>query len=142
MRLAVASTVVLVLGAAAPANAVSETAEGFSRTMQGCWNRVDANDGASHQMCLDGGITGALTIIECLNHDDLTECSSQEGRYEFRDEKFWRSYEDGPLAGGLDNCDVRLEAGKQVELHNCQWITEPDLGAATQDAVFERAIGQ
>lgn len=133
-----------ILCAAAPAFAISETAEGFSAAMQGCWNRVSRNaDGASSRICLEGNIEGALTVYECQNHGDLTECSTQEGTYEFRDEKFWRQYgEGGWLTGGLDNCDVRFGPGQKFELHNCAWTTVPQSGRPTEDAVYEKAVGQ
>lgn len=140
---AAAVLAILLVGVGIPAHAVSETAEGFSRAMQGCWNRADANDDASSQMCLDGGLAGDLMVTECQNHGDLTECSTQEGTYEFKDEKFWRSYGDsGWLSGGLDNCDVRFGPGEKFELHNCQWTMVPDSGRATEDAVYEKAVGQ
>jgi hypothetical protein len=142
MRFAAPFAMLLVLGAAGPGLAVEETAKGFSAAMQGCWNRASIEDG-SNQMCLDGSVAGVLALLECRNHGDLTECSTQEGTYEFRDEKFWRSYgEGGWLTGGVDNCDVRFGPGEKFELHNCQWTTAPDSGRATEDAVYEKAIGQ
>lgn len=142
------------LGAAAPAQAVPETAEGFSRAMQGCWNRtswsaeVEASRrnpafAISSQMCLEGGVSGRLTVLDCSGGNYLLECSEAEGRYAFRDEKFWRQYgKEGLMAGGLDNCDVRFGPGETFELHNCQWATTPEYGRATEDAVYEKATGQ
>lgn len=153
MRLTGFVAVLFALGASAPAQAVSETAEGFAAAMQGCWNRTtwsaeiedqraDPTYAISSQMCLEGSVRGGLAVLDCGGLNNLVECSQTLGRYEFKDEKFWRSYDDGPLAGGLGNCDVRLEAGKQVELHNCQWMIVPISGLAAESAVYERAIGQ
>lgn len=143
MRHAVFPAVILVLGAVVPAHAVSETAEGFSAAMQGCWNQMGNAEGASSQMCLDGGIEGALTVYDCTSHADLTECSTTDGTYAFRDEKFWRSYVDGgPLRGGLDTCDVRFGPGEKFELRNCAWTTVPEFSdGPIVDAVYEKAVG-
>ena len=153
MRLAASFATLLILGASAPTLAVEETAAGFATAMQGCWNRItwsaeiedqraDPSYAISSQMCLEGSVRGGLAVLDCGGVNNLVECSQTLGRYEFKDEKFWRSYDDGPLAGGLDNCDVRLEASKQVELHNCQWMIVPISGLAAESAVYERAIGQ
>lgn len=142
MRLPALTAALLLLGAFAPALAVEETAEGFSAALQGCWNRANVEAGSS-QMCLDGGVEGTLTLLECQNHGDLTECAMQEGHYEFKDEKFWRSYgEGGWLTGGLDSCDVRFGPGQKFELHNCAWTTVPPSGRSTENAVYEKAVGQ
>jgi hypothetical protein len=143
MRLAAFAAVLFALGASAPAQAVSETAEGFAAAMQGCWNRVTEAPGAgtgntvSSQMCLDGGVEGALSVIDCHTHADLTECSTQDGRYGFRDEKFWRAFD-----GIEDSCDVFLEPSERVTLQNCIWIDPPPGVEPTVDTVYERAIGQ
>jgi hypothetical protein len=153
MRLTGFVAVLFMLGASAPAQAVSETAENFAAAMQGCWNRItwsaaiqdqraDPAYAISSQMCLEGSVRGGLAVLDCGGVNNLVECRQTLGRYEFKDEKVWRSYDDGPLAGGLDACEVRLEVGKQVELHNCQWATPPVSGAAIEDAIYERAIGQ
>lgn len=147
MRIAVTLAALLVW-ACAPAHAVSETAEGFSAAMQGCWNQTEwsaeidalaAENGNSlaTQMCLDGGIEGTVTMLDCHTHGDLTECSTSEGRYAFRDEKVWRDFD-----GVQDSCDVFLQAAKSVTLKNCVWIDPPPAVEPINDAVFERAIGQ
>lgn len=128
-------TILLVLGASSPARAVSETAEGFSAAMQGCWNRADTDTDTSSQMCLDGGATGLLTGYDCLTHGDLTECSTQEGRYEFREERFWRSFD-----GVMESCDVFLEPRERVTLQNCILLDPPPGAEPMMDAIFERAI--
>lgn len=148
MRLAAFAAVLLVLGASAPARAVPETAEGFAAAMQGCWNRAtwstaievqraDPAYAISSQMCLDGGVEGALTVLDCGGVNNLVECSSLEGRYELRDAKFWRGFD-----GQRDSCDVLLEPGRQVTLKNCVWIDPPPAVEPIEDAVYERAIGQ
>ena len=148
MRLAGFATVLLLLGAVAPAQAVSETAEGFAAAMQGCWNRstwsaaieaqrADPEYSISSQMCLSGGVEGVLTVLDCGGVNNLVECSSLEGRYEFRDDKFWRGVD-----GQWDSCDVLLEPGKQVILKNCAWIDPPPAVEPIENAVYERAIGQ
>ena len=136
------------LGVVTPAQAVSETAGGFSAAMQGCWNRTiwgadsaalsaETDNSISSQMCLDGDAVGLVTVVDCHTHGDLTECSSQEGRYEFRDEKFWRDFD-----GVRDSCDVFLKPGKEVALTNCLWIDPPPAVEPIEDAIYERAIGQ
>ena len=147
MRLAV-TLVALLVGASAPAHAVSETAEGFAAAMQGCWNRAtwsqaieakraDPAYSISSQMCLSGGVEGVLTLLDCGGVNNLVECNPTEGRYAFRDDKFWRDFD-----GQLDSCDVLLESGKQVALKNCVWIDPPPAVEPIEDAVYERAIGQ
>lgn len=148
MRLAAFAAVLFALEASAPAQAVSETAEGFATAMQGCWNRsgwgpdsealvAETGNGVSSQMCLDGGVEGAVTVIDCHSHGDLTECSTREGRYEFRDDKFWRTFD-----GVEDSCDVFLKARERVTLANCIWIDPPPGVEPIVDAVYDRAVGQ
>ena len=153
MRLAGFAAVLFALGASAPAQAVSETAAGFAAAMQGCWNRVtwsaaieaqraDPAYSVSSQMCLSGEVEGAVTFLDCGGVNKLVECARSEGRYAFKDEKFWRDYGEGMLAGGRDNCDVTLEGGKQFALTNCIWTEVPASGLPIEDAVYERATGQ
>ncbi|MCR6671239.1 hypothetical protein [Devosia ginsengisoli] len=143
----------MLAGASAPAHAVSETAEGFAAAMQGCWNRAswsadidaqraDPGYSISSQMCLSGGVEGALTLLDCGGVNNLVECNQAGGRYVFAAEKFQRIYDDGLLAGGSDSCDVFLEAGRQFTLRNCQWVVAPAAAEAIGDVVYERAIGQ
>jgi hypothetical protein len=140
MRATALLATLVLIGASAPAMAIEETAEGFAAAMQGCWNMSESDDNASTQMCLSGGIEGALVVYHCVSHADLTECSTMEGTYAFKDEKFWRSYgESGWLTSGLDNCDVRFGPGQKFELHNCAWTTVPPSGRPTEDAVYEKA---
>lgn len=154
MRLAALAAVPFVLGTSVPALAVSETAEGFAAAMQGCWNRAswsaaieeaqrtDPEFTAASQMCLSGGVEGVLTFLDCSGVNNLVECAPAEGRYEFRDEKFWRDFGDAVREGQRDNCDVTLEAGKQFTLLNCQWVEAPASAGSIEDVVYERAIGQ
>ena len=148
MRIAAFAAVLLVLGASAPAHAVSETAEGFAAAMQGCWNQTGWSDeltalaagsgvSVSRQLCLEGGIEGALTVVDCSTQHDLTECSTSEGQYAFHDERFWQAFD-----GVASSCDVVLEPGKQVALTNCTWIDPPSAVEPIANAVYERAIGQ
>lgn len=116
--------------------------------MQGCWNRTtwgpdsqalsaETGNSVSSQMCLNGGIEGAVTQLDCYTHFDLTECSTSKGRYAFRDEKFWRDFD-----GVEDSCDVFLERRERVTLKNCAWIGPPPATEPIVDAIYERANGQ
>ena len=91
----------MLVGASAPAHAVSETAEGFAAAMQGCWNRAtwsadidaqraDPGYSISSQMCLSGGVEGALPLLDCGGGNNLGECDQAGGRYVFAAEKFQR----------------------------------------------------
>lgn len=148
LRRAGLATALLLLGAIVPAQAVSETAEGFAAAMQGCWNQTGWSDelealaaengvSVSKQLCLKGGLEGAVTEVGCSTQHDLTECSTSEGRYAFHDEKFWQDFD-----GVARSCDVLLEPGKQVTLKNCVWIDPPPAVEPIEDAVFEWAKGQ
>ncbi|MEO5808054.1 hypothetical protein [Devosia sp.] len=109
----------------------------IARGMQGCWTWTDTTLGASSQMCLDGGLSGAVTVLDCSTHNDLTECSSAEGRYAFKDEKLWRDFD-----GLLTNCDVQLEPRRQVALRNCAWVNSTSVAEPIDDLVYQRAVGQ
>jgi hypothetical protein len=154
LRCATVLSGLLVLAISMPAQAARETAEGFSKAMQGCWNQVSwsqviqerrANDpgySMGSQMCLEGELEGELKIMECSGAYDLVECSQTTGRYVFREQKFWRSYSDGALAGASDSCDVFLQSRTQFTLKNCAWAIVPAFGQTLQDTVFERIAGQ
>lgn len=148
LRRAAFATVLLLLGAIAPAQAVSETAEGFAAAMQGCWNQTGWSDelkalaaengvSVSRQLCLKGSLEGAVTVMDCSTQHDLTECSTSEGQYAFHNEKFWQDFD-----GVASSCDVLLEPGKQVTLKNCAWIDPPPAVEPIENAVYERAVGQ
>jgi hypothetical protein len=138
---------VLVIGMAGTAQAVaapmSETE--VARAMQGCWNQAGwsyelkalaAENGVSvsTQLCLKGGVEGAVTELVCSTQHDLTECSTSEGQYALHDEKFWQDFE-----GVASSCDMLLEGRKQVTLKNCAWIDPPPAVEPIDDAVYEKA---
>ena len=150
-RPAALAALFIAVAGTAPAQAVSETEEGFAAAMQGCWNRVswsaaieaqraDPGYSRSLQMCLSGGVEGTLTMLDCGGVHDLVECSPREGRYAFRDEKFWSDLGHQPDEDFLHACDVLLDAGKQVTLHNCEWADARAGTDAIEDAVYERAV--
>ena len=137
----------LVIGIAGTAQAVaapmSETE--VAHAMQGCWNQTGWSDelkalaaengvSVSTQLCLKGGIQGAVTVVHCSTQHDLTECSTSEGQYAFHDEKFWRDFE-----GVASSCDILLEGRKQLTLKNCVSIDPPPAVEPIADAVYEKA---
>jgi len=138
---------VLVIGMAGTAQAVavpmSETE--VARAMQGCWNQTGWSDelkalaaengvSVSSQLCLKGGVEGAVTVVDCSTQHDLTECSTSDGQYAFHDEKFWQDFE-----GVASSCDTLLEGCKQLTLKNCAWIDPPPAVEPIDDAVYEKA---
>lgn len=156
MLAAALATGLFVLGAVLPVHAASETEEMFSGAMQGCWDRVtwdaetekrraDPQYTVSGQICLKGGVTGDLTEFQCSGYENVECTIPMLARYEFKDEKFWRNYENvrsSMWSGGLNSCDVRLEAGRHFQLYNCQWTKAPVTGIAIDDAAYEKAAGQ
>jgi hypothetical protein len=148
MRLAAGIVAVSPIWALSPALGAPETAEGFATAMQGCWNRVtwsaeveswrnEPGYTMASQMCLSGGVDGALTIVDCSGANDLVECSSVQGRYEFSVGKFWRD-----LGGARHGCDVLLDPGKQVVLQNCVGLASAPAAEPVSDVTYERVIGQ
>ena len=138
----------LALANAGPAVGASLNAAEVASAMQGCWNQTGWSDehralaaengvSVSTQLCLKGGLEGAVTVVVCSTQHDLTECSTSEGQYAFHDEMFWQDFD-----GVASSCDVLLEQGKQVTLKNCAWIDPPPTVEPIEDAVYERAVGQ
>lgn len=151
-----AAALLLVVTAGLPAGAVAAplSAQEAAAAMQGCWNRVSwsaeteaqrqADPGYSRatQMCLEGGLEGALTVLDCGGANNLVECSPREGRYAFRDDKFWSNLGEQPDENFLHYCDVLLDAGKQVTLRNCQWAEPRDGADPIEDVTYEPEISQ
>lgn len=148
MRAVAGLALMLAIAGAAPAVGAAVSAAEVARAMQGCWNQTGWSDelkapaaengvSVSTQLCLKGGLKGAVTVVDCSTQHDLTECSTSEGQYAFHDEKFWQDFD-----GVASSCDILFEGRKQVTLKNCAWIDPPPAVEPIENAVYERAVGQ
>ena len=146
-KLRIGAGLALVFGIVGAAQAMgapmSETE--VARAMQGCWNQTGWSDElnalaaengvtVSTQLCLKGGVEGAVTEVGCSTQHDLTECSTSEGQYAFHDEKFWQDFD-----GVASSCDVLIEGRKALTLRNCVWIDPPPAVEPIDDEVYEKA---
>jgi hypothetical protein len=148
-----AIAVLLAVGGAAPAFAVSETEEGFAAAMQGCWTqtrwgekveemRRDPEFTIAAQICLDGGVSGVIEGFYCDGRP-VIDCWDSRGTYAFKDKKFWRHFAGGMPAGHAVSCDVRLVPGKQVELYGCIGHAEDGTALEPVDGgIYEKRTGQ
>ena len=151
MRRAAFATVLCALGAPLPAQAVSETEEGFAAAMQGCWTqtrwgeeieklRADPDFTITATMCFEGGVTGQIDAFYCDGRPHI-DCWDSHPSYAFKDKKLWRYFEEETPDGQAVSCDVRLVPGKQVQLHGCLGhAADGSVVRMLDDAVYERQV--
>ena len=145
MRIGAGLALVIAIAGTAQAVAAPMSETEVARAMQGCWNQTGWSDElnalaaengvtVSTQLCLKGGVDGAVTKVGCSTQHDLTECSTSEGQYAFHDEKFWQDFD-----GTVSSCDVLIEGRKKLTLKNCDRIDQPPAVEPIDDAVYEKA---
>ena len=116
--------------------------------LHGCWSRVSwpaeieaqrttPGFAASNQMCLESS-TGEMSFFNCIGVG--MDCWETLVKYEIRDGQIRRDHGDNTSGGRVDVCDMTLEGGSLLTLHDCQWV-DADRGVEpVEDIRYERII--